>query len=222
MKKGIVVLAGLTLVFGIFLTGCSSSKDDAAKTSNETKNSKSRSKQDENFVNDGTLVEVGQWTEKDEGKIKLKKITVSNTLFDLAPIKMTITDIKLLEFYDLSDSLKEFYKDATGKEQESYLGIQLFLKTVDTDSNKEIMFQGIDTIITNTKQQIDVTKESWTSFADAGVGSFKGQVETSGQIIVPYYGKAADLKTLTIISKKVWDENEPTLYHDSVKKEISF
>lgn len=84
------------------------------------------------------------------------------------------------------------------------------------------MFQGVDSIVTNTKQQIDVTKESWTSFADAGVGSFKGQVETSGQIIVPYYGKAEDLKTLTIISKKVWDENEPTLYHDSVKKEISF
>lgn len=126
MKKSIVMLAGLTLVFSIFLTGCSSTKDDTSKPSNETKNSESDSKKDENYVKDGTLTEVGQWTKKDAGKIKLKKITVSNTLFDLDPIKMTITDIKLLEFYDLSDSLKEFYKESTGKEQESYLGIQLF------------------------------------------------------------------------------------------------
>lgn len=32
------------------------------------------------------------------------------------------------------------------------------------------MFHGIDTIITNTKQQIDISKESWSSLEVMGVG----------------------------------------------------
>ncbi|CAC96463.1 TPA: hypothetical protein RF372_000518 [Listeria monocytogenes] len=223
MKK--ILLGGIIVCFGVLMIGCGSTTDSETTTKDnedEQKYSKPESKKDENYIKDGPLTKVNQWKNDDGEKIKLLKIITPNTLFDLDPIQMRILDIKLLEHYDLNADVKKEYQELTGKEQENYLSIQISLKTEDTDPNKEIMFHGIDTIITNTKQQIDVSNESWTSLDVMGVGTFKGNVEKTGYLVVPFYGKADELKNLTIISSKVWDDKEPTLYHDSEKKEFNF
>ncbi|ECJ9718246.1 hypothetical protein FQR53_00245 [Listeria monocytogenes] len=224
MKK--ILLSGLIIFTGVILISCGDQKEDEPTSTkdnaDEQKYSKTESKKDENYIKDGPLTKVNQWKNDDGEKIKLLKIITPNTLFDLNPIQMTILDIKLLEHYDLNEDVKKEYQELTGKEQENYLSIQISLKTEDTDPNKEIMFHGIDTIITNTKQQIDVSNESWTSLDVMGVGTFKGNVEKTGYLVVPFYGKADELKNLTIISSKVWDDKEPTLYHDSEKKVFNF
>ncbi|MBC2038417.1 hypothetical protein [Listeria marthii] len=220
------LLSGIIVCFSVLMIGCGSSTGSESTTikdnEDEQKYSKAESKKDENYIKDGPLTKANQWKNNDGEKIKLLKIITPNTLFDLDPIQMTILDIKLLEHYDLSADAKKEYQELTGKEQENYLSIQISLKTEDTEPNKEVMFHGIDTIITNTKQQIDVSKESWTSLDVMGVGTFKGNVEKTGYLVVPFYGKADELKNLTIISSKVWDNKEPTLYHDSEKKEFNF
>lgn len=193
----------------MFLSACTSS--DVNKTSNDGSEAKTVSKKEEDDreeeVKNGPLTEIGQWAKESDGtKVTLKKIATLEETLDLDPIKLTLHDVKLLE--------------RIGGENDGNV-IQVGY-TVENISDKEIMFDAIEIITTNTKKQIDVILENMSGIA-SGQGEYYGEVKEEGFIIVPYPGDSFDeLTSIRLITGDVWDNNQPDKFHESVTKEVVF
>lgn len=204
-KKLLICFTVLSLA--IFLSACTSS--NANKTSNDGSEAKTVSKKekDDNKVKDGPLTEIGQWAKESDGtKVTLKKIATLEETLDLDPIKLTLHDVKLLE-------------RVGGEDDGNVIQVRY---TVENTSDKEIMFDTIEIITTNTKKQIDVMLENMSGIA-AGPGEYYGKVKEEGFIIVPYPGDSFDeLTSIRLITGDVWDNNQPDKFHESVTREVVF
>lgn len=184
----------LLLFFSFILIGC-------------TNNASGNTEGSEKEIEDGELTESGQWKEDDDGTIvTLKKMSDKEINLDLTPIEMIIHDVKLLEF----NSDDEYINNV----------IQIMF-TIENKSDKEIMFNGIDVITTDTRKQMDVYEEN---IADEYVsGEFYGEVEKEGHISVVYPEESFDdLEEIELITSDVWDNNHADKIHEAITKEISF
>ncbi|EAE1331145.1 hypothetical protein ARW15_15105 [Listeria monocytogenes] len=164
MKKGIVLLTGFLLAFSIFLTGCGGTdntgkenqSDDSAKVINKKDNSTS-----DEYVEDGLLLKPGEWTkDKDYGtKVTLEKIATPKIKVDLGNLSMLIKDVKIFKRENVSNAEKEDYSDGKIPVTDPYYTIQVKYDLENTGKNA-LNFNGIDYIITNQKQQIDVMTDN--------------------------------------------------------------
>ena len=199
-----------------FLTACgsqanskgkeedSSADTEKAQSINEPENK--RQQEDENEVKDGPLTIADQWTKEDDGtKVTLKKIAKLDKLLDLEPIYMTIQDVKLLE---------------REKDGEILNTIQI-MYSAENISDKEIMFRGIETVTTNTKQQLKTDIDNLSD--NYNDGEYYGKVKNDGTLILPYNEENFDdLKSIKIYTHDVWDNNQADKYHDAVIEEVNF
>lgn len=157
---------------------------------------------DDNELSEGPLLEVGQWLHEDDGtKVTLTAIDSDERILDLDPIIMTIQDVKLM--------------DREGGEFEGSF-IQVSYE-IENTSNEQIMFNGIDVITTDAKQQIEVSSEDVSG--DYIPNQYHGEIKQDGFILVPY---KEDIKSIKLITSDVWDGEKPDKFHDSVTEEISF
>ncbi|MBC1660863.1 hypothetical protein HB947_05000 [Listeria welshimeri] len=164
MKKGIALLAGFMLAFSIFLTGCGGTdntrKENNSDGSAEVKNKKDNNTSDE-YVEDGLLLKVGEWTkDKDyDTKVTLEKIATPKIKVDLGDLNMLIKDVKIFKRENVSDAEKEEFSGGKVPVTDPYYTIQVKYDLENTGKNA-LNFNGIDYIITDQKQQIDVMTDN--------------------------------------------------------------
>ncbi|HAA8943248.1 TPA: hypothetical protein U0G34_002942 [Listeria monocytogenes] len=164
MKKGIALLAGFMLAFSIFLTGCGGTdntrKENHSDGSAEVKNKKDNNTSDE-YVEDGLLLKVGEWTkDKDyDTKATLEKIATPKIKVDLGDLNMLIKDVKIFKRENVSDAEKEEFSGGKVPVTDPYYTIQVKYDLENTGKNV-LNFNGIDYIITDQKQQIDVMTDN--------------------------------------------------------------
>lgn len=204
------------------LTACgnTNSSTDPAKKEETSKEASKESTQKENKPTSGLLTEIGQWNKDKNGStLTLKKINNKQKDIDLSPIKMKINDVKVFEYSELGEDDKELLS-YNKYEKDKYHRIQVTYTTENT-SDKNVMFNGIDVITTNTKKQIKVNESNLTT--DTGVGSFYGKVENEGMIVVPLLvDDVSDLSSITLHLRDVYLDDKPELLHDGAKVKFDF
>ncbi|MCM2988965.1 hypothetical protein M3580_06920 [Bacillus safensis] len=212
----------LFLCFMAVLTACgnTNSSTDPAKKEETSKEASKESTQKENKPTSGLLTEIGQWNKDKNGStLTLKKINNKQKDIDLSPIKMKINDVKVFEYSELGEDDKELLS-YNKYEKDKYHRIQVTYTTENT-SDKNVMFNGIDVITTNTKKQIKVNESNLTT--DTGVGSFYGKVENEGMIVVPLLvDDVSDLSSITLHLRDVYLDDKPELLHDGAKVKFDF
>lgn len=212
----------LFLCFMAVLTACgnTNSSTDPAKKEETSKEASKDSTQKENKPTSGLLTEIGQWKKDKNGStLTLKKINNKQKDIDLSPIKMKINDVKVFEYSELGEDDKELLS-YNKYEKDKYHRIQVTYTTENT-SDKNVMFNGIDVITTNTKKQIKVNESNLTT--DTGVGSFYGKVENEGMIVVPLLvDDVSDLSSITLHLRDVYLDDKPELLHDGAKVKFDF
>lgn len=178
------------------------SEDDKKEDSNEDEVN------DENEVKEGPLTEIGQWTKDVDGTIvTLKNIVFLEKTLDLNPIKLELHEIKLLE---------------RAKGDELLNTIQVTY-TTENLSDKNITFNGITVITTNTKHQIDVLLENLGYYPDAGIGEYYGNIKREGIIIVPYLEESfEELESISLITDDIWDSSEHDILYESTTEVVTF
>lgn len=220
MKKYFTFFIAL-LTVSMLLAACGNSETSTSKTQKSA--AKTESSSEDSLKTDGPLEKIGQWSKEDNGtKVTLKKIAKVNKTLDLDPIKMKIDEVKVIERSNLQESGKNFLKQK-GIKADKFLTIQISYNTENT-SDKNVMFNGIEAITTNTKKQIEVSSEDMIQNPDKnGVGSFYGKVAKEGYIVVPYLDSDADdLKYINIKLKDVFNDDEPIKYHDGTTVKVNF
>ncbi|NJE31854.1 hypothetical protein [Ligilactobacillus agilis] len=170
MKKIMVLSAiGLAMMLG----ACSNTVDNSGKTPSTTKTTTSKvsqkKKKDNREVVNGELLKPGQWLNDDfEGKVTLEKIWTPNVDISDGPLTAKITTVKILKTEpktkdQLSDA-KDSYQ--TNSITNPYYTIQVSYELTNT-SDQEVGFNGIDSIVTTTGQQL--SPDSYLQ--DSGIGT---------------------------------------------------
>ncbi|WMW46651.1 hypothetical protein RFN66_18805 [Bacillus paralicheniformis] len=211
----IALLAALML-----LVACSNNETSSSR--NEKSSQKSEAEGD-SLKTDGPLKKVGQWkTEKNGTKVTLKKIAKVNKTFNLDPITMNLDEIKIIERSNLQASDKELLKEK-GIKSNKFLTIQ-FTYNIENKSDQEILFQGIKIITTNTKKQIDASRDDMIqSREETGTGIFHGQVRKEGYIVVPCLNtNPDDLNYINIKIGNVLKNEDASILHEGITEKINF
>lgn len=222
MKKIIYLIAVVLLI--ILISGCSNDNDNAKATSThpkttstKSKNNTTTSKTDSNYVSSGPLTKVGQWSKSDVGvKDTLMGISTPEKTIILGPLKITIHDIKLLKDENIpEDTVDEIDNLLNVNIGNSINTIQIDY-TIENTSNKNIGFNLIDTLTTNTKVQIDGNDYIGTKSND---GRYIGKVKVDNSKIFLYQQDTFDnLNSISLLTTDVYDDdNTLTNYHTPTK-----
>ncbi|WP_256859888.1 hypothetical protein [Bacillus cereus] len=143
MKKQISILLGSIMLTGSILTGCgnekASTEDKEKATSAEQKDVSNKSeKEEKGTVN---LSKVGQKAKSDGNEAELMKIKEVNQTVDIAPIKYTVKDMKIIKLNKVNKSMTEFLLQYTGgnklPEDLNYIQIQY---SVENTSDQNVDF----------------------------------------------------------------------------------
>ena len=201
MKKFLV----LALV-SIFLTACgnndkgtvaSKPKEEPKQAEQkEVKNESTEPKKDEKGQT--VFTEAGQKGKVEGGTLELLKIKNVNEVVDIAPLKVTVTDLKLFKMTEMDADFKttmESYNDDTPLGDELvYIQIQY---TVENTEEKNIDWNGLTNIVTDKGQQVDAILNDFL-ITDADTDSkFLGKVKkdfADGYVI-----KDSDISKLKLI-----------------------
>jgi len=222
LKKIIYLIAVVLLI--ILISGCSNDNDNAKATSThpkttstKSKNNTTTSKTDSNYVSSGPLTKVGQWSKSDVGvKDTLMGISTPEKTIILGPLKITIHDIKLLKDENIpEDTVDEIDNLLNVNIGNSINTIQIDY-TIENTSNKNIGFNLIDTLTTNTKVQIDGNDYIGTKSND---GRYIGKVKVDNSKIFLYQQDTFDnLNSISLLTTDVYDDdNTLTNYHTPTK-----
>lgn len=159
MKKAWIGVLALGL-----LVGCSSNNTSAGTSQKEkqsspkpaaqktVENSQPQKDKDGNTV----LTQVGQKINTSQGTIELMKIKQVNQLLNIAPIKVTINDLKIFKVTNLSDDFKKYIETLYQKQEvtEPVYYLQLSY-TAENTSDKNISWNGIHAVVTDKGEQLD-------------------------------------------------------------------
>ncbi|GEM_PF-1696316 len=230
MKK---LIFSAALVLSLGLAGCGDestnekSKEetpaaaDAGKSqTDEKKTDDKEAKDDSKEVKDGPLTEAGQWTMDGDDKVTLVKIKDVNQTYEMGPVKLSITSVKLLHHTNVGEELADYVKTALGKDIDGELNTIQVVYNVENTTDTDIMFHAVDTITTDTKAQIMGTYDIAQS---TDIGIYKGKVAVEGLTILPYLnGPLTEVNSVNIITSDVWDNDNPNTLSPSQKIEITF
>ncbi|MED3924359.1 hypothetical protein P4594_04635 [Priestia megaterium] len=215
MKKPTLKALGLLVLAGGILTACSEEKASTDKkedaTPAEQKDVSNKPKEDEN--GNVTLTEVGQSTKDNDGtKAELMKIKTVNQTVDIAPVKLIIKDMKVIQLSNIGSDWKELLIQYTnGKklpEKINYIQVQY---TAENTEEKNIGWNGIDKIVTNTGEQLDAANSDIIWEENGFDGTFYGKTKHDGVIGVLTKSNPEDLKSLKLIISSSFN---PDSYED--------
>jgi hypothetical protein len=158
MKKALIFILALGL-----LAGCSSSNAASSLTQKKQETpTKAAQKTVENPQpqkdKDGNIVltNVGQTLKTDFGTLELAKIKHVNQALSIAPINVTIEDLKVFKLTNISDDMKKRIQLLYNKQEvtEPVYYLQLSYSAENT-SEKNIVWNGIHAVVTDKGEQLD-------------------------------------------------------------------
>lgn len=159
MNKFSKVLFSGVMIGGL-LAGCGSNestggtankKQDPPKQAEQKKVENPKKDENGNY----TLEKVGQVAKSDQATGELMKVKQINQVLNIAPIKVTIKDMKVIKLTHISDDMKnqiEYMNDKKVTEPVYYLQIRY---TAENTSDKNIAWNGIHKAITDKGEQLD-------------------------------------------------------------------
>ncbi|WHY60383.1 hypothetical protein [Cytobacillus firmus] len=163
MNKFVKSMLAALMVGGI-LAGCGASEDTSGSESEkeEAKQSEQKplKKEEEKKESNGKteLLEVGQKAESEAGKAELLKIKEVNETVDIAPLKITVKDIKVIDMSDVDEvfaedlSLMADTDVAELKDGFSYIQVQF---TAENTSDENVEWYDLMNVVTDKGEQID-------------------------------------------------------------------
>jgi len=227
LKKIIYLI--VVVLLSILISGCNNSNNNAKETSvhstakttsTDSKSNKTTPKKDNNYISSGPLTKVGQWSKSDVGvKDTLMGISTPEKRIILGPLKITIHDIKLLKDENIpEDTVDEIDNLLNVNIGNSINTIQIDY-TIENTSNKNVGFNLIDTLTTNTKIQINGNDYIGTQSDD---GRYIGKVKVDNSKIFLYQQDTFDnLNSISLLTTDVYDDdNTLTNYHTPTKIQI--
>lgn len=202
MKKALIGILALGL-----LAGCSSNNTTSSTTEKKKQAPPKQAEQKkvENPKKDenGNIVldQVGQTLNAPFGTLQLMKIKQINQLVNIAPINVTITDLKVFKLTKISDDFKKNIELLYNKQDviEPVYYLQLRYKAENT-SDKNIGWNGIHAVVTDKGEQLDPNINLLSS-------NFKNQ----------FYGKVSqDDQFGLLLSSDKWDvSNVKLIFNES-------
>ena len=130
------------------------------------------------------LLEVGQTAESEAGKAELTKIKQVNETVDIAPLTVTVQDIKVINFSEVTDEFAEdlsYMADveaSTLKEGFSYVQVQYLAENT---SEENVEWYDLMNVVTDKGEQIDAQMKDFL-MDDAEMDSmFIGEVNKEYQ-----------------------------------------
>jgi len=215
VKKSILKALGLIVLAGGILTACSEEKASTEKkeeaTPAEQKEVSNKPKEDEN--GNVTLTEVGQSTKDDDGtKAELMKIKTVNQTVDISPVKLTVKDMKVIQLSNIGSDYNELLTQYTnGKKLPKKLNYIQIQYTAENTEEKNIGWNGIDKIVTNTGEQLDAANSDFIWEENGFDGTFYGKTKHEGIVGILTDSNPKDLQSLKFIISSSFD---PDSYED--------
>ncbi|EJQ20149.1 hypothetical protein [Bacillus cereus] len=206
MKKYLLLL--VSVFFSLALVACGSEEKTEEKSAPTASNQKgikeSNSKTNEKTV----LTKVGEKQKYNAqgGVIELMKIKEINQTIDVAPIKMTVQNIKLFELSDLPEQMltaaKEVYQ-ATPTNDGKLNYIQV-IYTVENTSDENINFLNFDKVVLNNGEQLEANRnfitEKNTSF------EYFGKVKQERVLGLFFNGDPKDITNVKFITSSTYQQ----------------
>ncbi|KGX93635.1 hypothetical protein N781_10925 [Pontibacillus halophilus JSM 076056 = DSM 19796] len=159
---------GISLLLATILVGCgdaenssaNSDKDEEPKQSDQESLNQKEEPSEPKTNEDGNieLLEVGQTAESQAGKAELLKIKKVNETVDVAPINVTIQDIKVIKLTEVDPAFAEelsYMADANISNLDegfSYIQVQY---TAENTTEENIEWYDLMNVVTDQGEQID-------------------------------------------------------------------
>ncbi|MFE4896608.1 hypothetical protein [Peribacillus butanolivorans] len=201
-------LGGLLLSTGLILSGCGGS-DDATSVSEEKAKEEPKSAEQKEVKNEipkpgkdeagNTILDVvGQKAESPEVTAELIKIKDVNETLDIAPLTVTVKNIKLLKLSNMTEDYKEGLKWAadtdTIADEVTYLQIAY---EAENKEEKNIGWNDLMNVVTDKGEQIDAQMKDFIIDDSESDSEFLGKVkkEYTDALIV----KSKDINKIKLI-----------------------
>ncbi|MED4399754.1 hypothetical protein [Metabacillus fastidiosus] len=212
MKK--YLLMGMTTLLVVGLAACGGKEEPTNAEPEKEKQEEAKpaeqkpvSNEPEKTTNgDIVFTEAGQKGNVDGETLELLKIKTINETIDIAPLKITVQDIKLFKSTNISEATKQSYVPYNDNKQISdeliYVQIQY---TVENLEEKNIGWNGLSTAVTDKGQQIDVTTKDFV-YTDADSDPmFLGKVKK--EFADGFIVNNADISKIKFIWSHTYDGN---------------
>lgn len=216
MKKTLKALLPLILLVTGVLVGCSEDQTTAKEVNPSKAEQKEVSNKKEEVSEPVTdengrvlLTEVGQKVKEEDGtSVELLKIKEVNQSVDIAPVKVVVTNMKVIQLTDIhpdnTDYLLQFMNASELPEKLNYIQINY---TAENTSDKNIGWNGISTIVTNTGEQLDAMGNDFIWEENGFDSTFYGKTKHEGTIGVFTTSNVDELKSLKFIISSSYDED---------------
>ncbi|UOQ85708.1 hypothetical protein [Gracilibacillus salinarum] len=179
----------------------------------ETENARTQ----EDIEQEGRLTEVGDISEDQHGKVELLKIANINETIEHGPLEINFVNAKILKWSDIPSNIvnqASRFGDVTDDEFD-FLQIRMI---VENTSDKDIIFYGIDSIVTDNKQQIEAASEEFLgNFVD---GEYLGNVKK--EYVQGYILKDSDIKNLRVVFSYVEEMDTYETIAEKLDYDINF
>lgn len=221
MSKLLFSSLSILTVTGGILAGCSNSTVNSqekqpttpAQQKEVTNNPPEPVKDDKGRV---ILETVGQKTQDSNASAELMKIKKVNQSISISPITLSIQDMKIIKLSHLSNDYERYLLQFTdGQKLPSDVNYLQITYTSENTSDKNVQFLGIDKLVLNTGEQIEVNSQDFIFEKQPDDGQYFGQVKKEGTIGVFIKGNPADVKWVKFITG---DTENPDSY-DTITKE---
>ncbi|QWG51653.1 hypothetical protein EXW28_18085 [Bacillus mycoides] len=206
MKKYLLLL--VSVFFSLALVACGSEEKTEEKSAPTASNQKS-TKESNSTTNEKTiLTKVGEKQKytPQGGVIELMKIKEVNQTIDIAPMKMTVQNIKLFELSDLPEQMlntaKEGYRAVpTSDGKLNYIQV---IYTVENTSDENIGFPNFDKVVLSNGEQLEANRnfiqEQNTSF------EYFGKVKQERVLGLFFNGNPKDITSVKFITSSTYHQ----------------
>jgi hypothetical protein len=210
MKKKWFGIIGAVAIAGGLLAGCgtdsaSNDTEEKATASDQKEVSNKEPEKKEEKAKDSGNAKVGDKIKTESGTAELLKKQKINETIDISPVKMTIKGMLLAKMSDVPEEEKEYleyYTETELGDEFTYLQVDF---TAENTEEKNIGFNGIEKIVLNNGEQLDVANKNFM------VGDFDttfyGKVKQDGSIGVVVKGSPDEIKSAKIITGSAYDDD---------------
>ncbi|WP_462410575.1 hypothetical protein [Neobacillus sp. Marseille-QA0830] len=213
MNKSLIAGFAALIYAGTVLVGCSGQKASEepkkAATAAEQKevSNKPVSKPQKDESGNIILTEVGQKASDDDGTTaELMKIKEVNQTVDIAPVKLTVQDLKVIKLTNVGKDFGDFLLQYTGgselPKELNYIQVNY---TAENTEDKNISWNQVQTLVTNTGEQLDASGNDFIWEKNPFDGTFYGKTKIEGTIGVITNSKPEDLTSLKFIISSTFD-----------------
>jgi hypothetical protein len=163
-------------------------------------------------TDDRSLVNVGESFSDEKGEAELKAIKKVDEEIEVGPIRLIVKEVKVLS-YRPDYSLIDFFHSYT--HEEVFHFVKIFVE-IENQSNETLNFAPAALLETDKGE-----KKTWED--DIYLEELNGKIEPGEKKAgnLGFIIEKSDIKSISIITSKVFDENEKELNNEKVIK-VSF